>query len=191
MIRRILMMLAIASISLFGNSVANYVKQYEKMTKSQKELMSRIYEEGLKQGGDRLAVYGVAIAFKESNMGKHNANNHDGKGLQYRGSYGPCAALLNTVMNKNKQKNIHASPSEVKNRLMYDKHYAINNMYEDIKMWKKVAAKKGYDDTLKSAMAHYNAGYIGAKSKAGYAYMQDTQKRAIAFQVYMQNNNIG
>ena len=181
--KKVLLSLMFVVSMSFANSdsakVNKYYKDLYKLNDEQIYNMMFSYAMGNKNGND-LGLTLAAIAWKESLFGKYTINLADGK----HGSFSMYQIHLDYAAIRNNIKTIW-SKSRLAESLLRDKSFAAE---EAIGILKYFMNRNGCN--WRCAVASYNAGFSGLKSKEGKAYVHDISLRIKALDRKFKNLNL-
>lgn len=171
-------------VSLFANQHtskrAQYMKELNSLTMNQKEVLVQSLFTGIKSDKSYTLA---AIAWKESSLGKHRINMHDGVGCKYRGSFGCYQQRLSYIMKDPSMKN--RSAAMVKTMLVNNTNFAATVALNNLNNWEDHWKDKKSRNTELNMLASYNAGGYGTHSKSGRAYAKDVKLRMDVMKVWL------
>lgn len=157
-----------------------YLKELEKLTTEQKEVLYLAYSTGAEKG------YGLtlaAIAWKESQFGKFMLNITDGK----YGSYGPYHVLLDYVLIRHKV-TTNWGKSRLAEKLVYDMEFSSKEALDVLTYYHKRFKNK--DNAWKWAVAAYNNGHKSLTRSKGKKYAEDIALRVVTLMKYFTKHKI-
>jgi hypothetical protein len=157
-----------------------YLKELEKLTTEQKEVLYLAYSAGAEKG------YGLtlaAIAWKESQFGKFMLNITDGR----HGSYGPFHVLLDYAIIRH---NVTSSwgKSRLAEKLVYDMEFSSKEALDVLTYYHDRFKKK--DNPWKWAVAAYNNGNKALTTEKGMKYVLDIALRVLTLKDYFTNHRL-
>lgn len=170
-------------IPVFLHSVEydkKYLKELEKLTTEQKEVLYLAYSAGAEKG------YGLtlaAIAWKESQFGKYMLNITDGK----YGSYGPYHVLLEYTLIRHKV-TTNWGKSRLAEKLVYDMEFSSSEALDVLTYYHGRFKKK--DKPWKWAVAAYNNGNKALTTSKGKKYAEDIALRVVTLMKYFTKHKI-
>lgn len=156
-------------------TVKQYLKELNKLSNEQKEVMLTAYARGKASGYDLLLP---AIAWKESYFGKYNINVGDGK----YGSYGPYHVRLDIYASKNNIKGTFIA-SVIATKFLNDLDFSTNVAIEYINYFAKI--KKLSNTPIFDIAARYNGGNVGHTKRKPKLYALDVLLRMKALDIYL------
>jgi len=186
MFKYITIILLTVTILLGSSTGDKYKKELVNFSYEQKELMLRIYMQTHTTGK---AYTLIAIAWKESTMGKYVVNLYDGANYKHKGSFGCFHTLLNTVMKREGHDGVWTG-SRTAERLIADYSYALDNAIIELNYWDMYWSKKGVPKKYSHMVASYNAGFKSLGNKNGAAYAKDILLRVHILQDYFKQYSI-
>ena len=172
----VLVLFMLLSLS-YSKTVDDYYKELYTLNETEQYNLLFSYAMGYK---DDLGLALAAIAWKESYFGKYPMNLADGE----YGSFGMYHVVLDYAAIRNGSKSNWAK-SRLAEALVKDKVFAAE---EAIGVLKHFLKRKGCN--WKCAIASYNVGNAGLKSKKGVAYSEDISKRVKAIDMYFTKHQI-
>lgn len=162
-----------------GSLISGYVNLLDRLTDEQKKVLLDSYTYGSEHD---LGLTLAAIAWQESNFGMYMTNLSDGK----HGSYGPFHILLDYAMIRHDVKN-KWDQSRLAERLLFDFDFSAEEALSQLKYW-----QNRFKDNANShawAIAAYNAGSSGLKSKKGQNYRADIKIKIQALQIWLKKQD--
>ena len=157
-----------------------YLKELEKLTTEQKEVLYLAYSAGAEKG------YGLtlaAIAWKESRFGKYMLNVTDGK----YGSYGPYHVLLDYVLIRHKV-TTNWGKSRLAEKLLYDMEFSSSEALDVLTYYHDRFKNK--DNPWRWAVAAYNNGNKALTTDKGKKYAEDIALRVVTLKKYFTKHKI-
>ena len=153
-------------------SVSYYVKVFKNLNPDQKRIMKMVWE---KAKPYNLQYTMVAIAYRESLLGKQMYNLKDGQ----LGSYGIFHNLVESVYEryvtiKPKDKNVEISIKlALAKRLVDDFDFSFSQALAELKFWENLAKAKKVKNVWRYMVIHYNGGYNGHLKQASIIYYKN------------------
>jgi hypothetical protein len=122
----------------------------------------------------------AGIAWRESNFVQQTSYYGNAGKLQYKGSYGPYQALLDTVLKEHVEKN--ANPKIVRKLLLNNIGFANKIACRELDTWAKILQvkmkrKKRITNFDRELIASYNVGWRGTTSTMARDYADDVLKK--------------
>lgn len=162
----------------YGSTKDKYLKELNRLTDEQKEVLHKVYEYGQQHN---LGLELATIAWKESNFGLWLINLSDGK----YGSFGIFHIRLDYALDRKKLKG-DWNASRYAEELLTDFEVSINEAIAIFNMFKNYRKKSS--NRLRDTFASYNGGY--KLTKQAIAYGDDSLVRKAALEQYFKNKQM-
>lgn len=180
--KRIVLILTLLAVSLFGKSEKEIVDYLNNLNINQRTFLKDTYY-GCKDRG-----YGAtlsAIAMRESDFNENRINLNDGAGTKYPGSYSGYQIHFNSYVQIKRLSRETASKELQK--ILDNPEYARTIAMDMLDEWQAIYKKKGTNEVMFWTLASYNGGTRVSKNEDAKAYAKDILLWSKVITKYMQD----
>jgi hypothetical protein len=180
--KRILLILTLLAVSVFGKSEKEIVDYLNNLNMNQRMFLKETYY-GAKERGYGAILSGIAM--RESEFNENRINLNDGKDTRFPGSYSGYQIHLNSYVQVKRLSREEAGRELQK--IMDNPEYARKIAMDMLDEWKAMYKKQGSSDTEFWMLASYNGGTRVSKNSDAKAYAKDVQLCAKVIDKYMKD----